>query len=126
MEKQILQLQGMSCASCSSRVEKAIQAVPGVLECNVNFGAEQASIEFDQHQANVERIQQAVRDAGYQAFPVAQWGSKTLEDTEEKRRQAEAQDLRRKLILGGIVSAILIVGGLPMMTGIEMSAIPMW
>ena len=128
MENQILQLQGMSCASCAARVEKAIQAVPGVLECNVNFGAEQASIEFDQHQANLERIQQAVKDAGYQAFPVAQWGSKTPadEDTEEQHRQAEAQDLRRKLILGGIVSAILIVGGLPMMTGIEMSAIPMW
>ncbi|MEC4805507.1 MAG: heavy metal translocating P-type ATPase [Jaaginema sp. PMC 1079.18] len=124
MEKQTLQLQGMSCASCAARVEKAIQSVSGVSQCHVNFGTEQARVEFDQSQANLGRIQQAVRDAGYEAFPVTPWGKQ--DDTEKQRHQAETQELQYKLILGGIVSVILIVGGLPMMTGLAISAIPMW
>ena len=38
-----LKLKGMSCASCTSTVEKAINSVPGVSECNVSFGAQQAT-----------------------------------------------------------------------------------
>jgi Cu+-exporting ATPase len=124
MEQQTLQLRGMSCASCAARVENAIQAVPGVAECNVNFGAEIANIHFDSHQTNVEQISQAVRDAGYQAFPIAEFGDSNDED--RRARHAEARDLRLKLIVGGIISIILIIGGLPMMTGLEISAIPTW
>ena len=39
---------GMTCAVCVSRVEKAIHAVEGVSSAVVNYGTEQATIEFDQ------------------------------------------------------------------------------
>ena len=50
MDNLILQLRGMSCASCASTVEKVIQAVPGVSECQVNFGAEQATVQYNPQQ----------------------------------------------------------------------------
>ncbi len=50
MDNLTLKLRGMSCASCASTVEKVIQAVPGVIECHVNFGVEQATVDYDPQQ----------------------------------------------------------------------------
>jgi Cu+-exporting ATPase len=51
----------------------------------------------------------------------------TGEDDEEKAaRIAESKDLLRKVIVGGIISLILVVGSLPMMTGLEIPFIPTW
>jgi len=41
-----LPIEGMTCASCVSHVEKALQGVPGVSEVSVNLGTEKASFEF--------------------------------------------------------------------------------
>ena len=125
MENLTLRLRGMSCASCASNIEKAIQAVPGVHENHVNFGAEQATIQYDPQQTNSEVIQQAVIKAGYQAFPLQEM-SVSQEDEEKTVRQAESRDLKRKIWVGGIVSLILVVGSLPMMTGLHLPFIPIW
>ena len=43
-----LKLKGMSCAACANNVERAILAVAGIIDCHVNFGAEQATINYEQ------------------------------------------------------------------------------
>lgn len=45
-ERVELPITGMTCASCSARVEKALKRTPGVLEASVNLAAEQASVVF--------------------------------------------------------------------------------
>ena len=70
MDNLTLKLRGMSCASCASSVEQAIQSVSGVIECHVNFGMEQATIQYDSKQTDLETIQSAVDAAGYQALPL--------------------------------------------------------
>ena len=51
----------------------------------------------------------------------------TGEDDEDKAaRKAESRDLIRKLIVGGVISALLIIGSLPMMTGLKLPFIPAW
>ena len=62
-----LKLKGMSCASCANSIETAIQQVPGVSDVQVNFAAEQASVEYNERDTNLEKIQAAVADAGYEA-----------------------------------------------------------
>jgi len=59
-----LQVEGMTCASCALRVEKALSAVPGVASASVNPATEVASVRAD---ANVgaDTLAAAVRDAGY-------------------------------------------------------------
>ncbi|MEW5861728.1 MAG: heavy metal-associated domain-containing protein, partial [Cyanobacteriota bacterium] len=74
METHSLKLQGMSCAACAGAIEKAIRNVPGVSECNVNFGMEQATVKYEPQQTSLEEIQQAVTDAGYAAAPVRELG----------------------------------------------------
>lgn len=125
METRQLQLRGMSCAACANAVERAIQGVSGVEVCSVNFAADQATVGFDPSTTNVEAIQQAVEAAGYQAKPLAD-DDFGLDDSDRTTRQAEQQALLRKVIFGGGVSALLVIGGLPMMTGVHLPFIPTW
>ncbi len=124
METTNLRLQGMSCAACATRIEKAIQEVSGVAECNVNFALEQAKVAYNPQKTSLEVIQQAVADAGYQAQPLAEIGSQS-EDTEKANIQKQ-QELKRKVIVGGVISILLVVGSLPAMTGLHVPFIPLW
>ena len=125
MENLTLKLQGMSCASCASSIEQAIKSVPGVMECNVNFGMEQASIQYDSKQTNLATIQEAVDAAGYKALPLPEMAAGE-DDSDRKNRQAESQNLQRKLWTSGIISILLLVGGIPAMTGLHLPFIPPW
>ena len=126
-EKINLKLRGMSCASCASSIEEAISNVPGVAECNVNFGAEQAAIKYNPRRTSIEDIQDAVESAGYSSYSLQEQEMVTGEDDREQAaRKAESRDLIRKTVVGGIISVILIVGTLPMMTGLELPFIPAW
>jgi Cu+-exporting ATPase len=127
MENTNLKLRGMSCASCANNIEEAIRSVPGVEACSVNFGAEQATIQYNPQQTNLEDIQQAIEEAGYFAYPLQEQEMMSAQtDAEQEARQAESRKLKRRLILGGVITIILVIGGLPMMTGVHMPWIPAW
>lgn len=59
-----LPIEGMTCASCVGRVEKALKAVPGVHKASVNLATERADITFD-GAPDVAAAVQAVQKAGY-------------------------------------------------------------
>ncbi len=65
-----LQIKGMTCASCVSRVEKALLKVSGVLGATVNLATERATISA-LASVTEENLQVAVRKAGYTASPVS-------------------------------------------------------
>ncbi len=57
---------GMTCASCVSRVEKALSKVPGVTQAAVNLATESARVSFEPSEQMEARLRRAVRDAGYE------------------------------------------------------------
>ncbi len=57
---------GMTCASCVSRVEKALNKLPGVLSATVNLATESARVEVASADVTDARLRRAVRDAGYE------------------------------------------------------------
>ncbi|PSO58518.1 MAG: copper-translocating P-type ATPase [Cyanobacteria bacterium QH_2_48_84] len=127
MENLTLKLRGMSCASCASTIEEAVHSVPGVSECSVNFGMEQATVKYDSQKTNLEAIQDAIDDAGYSASSVQDQEMVTGEDDAEKAaRKAESRELLIKVAVGGVISVILIVGSLPAMIGVNLPWIPAW
>lgn len=127
MDNLTLKLRGMSCASCASSIEEAISSVPGVNECNVNFGAEQATVKYDSKKTNLEQIQDAVDAAGYSAYSLHEQELLTGEDdTDKANRMAQQRQLKLKVVVGAVISAILIFGSLPMMTGLHLPFIPVW
>lgn len=64
-----LKIEGMTCASCVARVERALKKVPGVENANVNFATEKATIEAAPGVTS-EQLEHAVEQAGYGARPV--------------------------------------------------------
>jgi Cu+-exporting ATPase len=63
----VLRIEGMTCASCSARVERALLKVPGVLRASVNLATEHAEVIGG---ASAVALRQAVHDAGYEAHDV--------------------------------------------------------
>jgi P-type Cu+ transporter len=126
VENTNLKLRGMSCASCARNIEDSIRSVPGVNECNVNFGAEQATVTYDSRITDVAAIQEAVDAAGYSAVPMQDEIFAPEDDTERRERLVENRQLTRKVWISGIISAILVIGSLPMMTGLPVPFIPAW
>ena len=68
---------GMSCAACSARVEKAVNAVPGVTSCSVSLLTNSMGVEGT---ASSAEIIQAVQKAGYGASPKGQAKQESQED----------------------------------------------
>ncbi|MGN0994072.1 MAG: heavy-metal-associated domain-containing protein, partial [Butyricicoccus sp.] len=58
---------GMSCAACSAHVEKAVRALDGVHEVQVNLLAGSMKVDFDESALDVSQIIRAVENAGYGA-----------------------------------------------------------
>ena len=71
IETLTLPVDGMTCASCVARVEKALKKVDGVTAAAVNLATEKATIEFDPGKATIEKLQAAVSDSGYTLKPPA-------------------------------------------------------
>ncbi len=62
----------MTCASCVSRVERALKKVPGVTQASVNIATESARITFEASEQMEARLRRAVRNAGYEPRDAAQ------------------------------------------------------
>ncbi|WP_087721663.1 heavy metal translocating P-type ATPase [Pandoraea sp. PE-S2T-3] len=65
-----LAIGGMTCASCAGRVEKALRAVPGVVEASVNLATEKATVRGVRGAVDAAVLTAAVQKAGYEATPV--------------------------------------------------------
>ena len=61
----VIPVEGMTCASCAGRVERAIRKVPGVSDVAVNLATERASVSFGRGQADPGAVADAIVDAGY-------------------------------------------------------------
>ena len=71
-----LPVKGMSCASCSARIEKKVGELEGVISAHVNFAAEVASIEFDPQKISADQFPMVIEKLGFEVprlsktFPV--------------------------------------------------------
>lgn len=66
-----LSVDGMTCASCVGRVEKALKRVPGVVSAEVNLATETAEVKFASRGADIGALLSAVEKAGYSAREIA-------------------------------------------------------
>ncbi len=92
-----LSLEGMTCASCATRIERKLNKLEGV-EASVNYATEQASVSYDPEHAAVGDLIRAVEAAGYRA------SSEARADADEARARA----LKRRLVVAAVLTAPLV------------------
>ncbi len=68
MQKENIQIVGMTCSACAKTVERVTKKLDGVMSAAVNFSTEKLTIEFDEQKASLQGIQEAVAKAGYEAL----------------------------------------------------------
>ena len=112
-------VQGMSCASCVGRVERALLRVPGVVAASVNLATESAQVQTDASVA-VESLIAAVRDAGYTATLAE---AAAVPDAAAARAQDPRE--RRHVLLAVLLSAPLALPMLGLLWG-EHWMLPAW
>src|SRR5271157_5376794 len=91
-----LALEGMTCAACAARIEKALNRVPGVV-ASVNFATESAPVRYDPGRVNGDALLAAVARAGYRAH-IKRDADAERRDDEARRRKAYVA-LKRELIV---------------------------
>jgi Cu+-exporting ATPase len=72
MTKQTYQVNGMHCASCAQIISKQITKIDGIASCDVNFATKQASIQYDDQEQDIKKLNQHIEDLGYTLEPMHQ------------------------------------------------------
>jgi len=146
VEKLTLPVEGMTCASCVTRVEKALKQVEGVVEANVNLATENVTVTLeapDTHPANgagessapiVSKMKKAVEDAGYtlvvppektagEAGSGVTGGAGSYDA--DAHRQLAWQSLRRDFILSAALTVPVMIVSMAAMTSWFRAAVPL-
>jgi Cu+-exporting ATPase len=94
-----LDVHQMTCASCVARVEKALMAVPGVIEARANLARESATVRLLEGSAAASDLAAAIRAIGYEAVPR---GGDAPDP--EARKAREARHLARMTIIAAALT----------------------
>ncbi|MBI4062605.1 cadmium-translocating P-type ATPase [Candidatus Gottesmanbacteria bacterium] len=98
----------MHCASCAKLIEKKLQRTQGVSAAAVNYGSEQATVEYDEKNCSPKALEDAVSDIGYKAIL-----GKDPEQTKEETKKKELVDLKQKVWVSAILSVVILLGSFP-------------
>ncbi|MGG1660424.1 heavy metal translocating P-type ATPase [Brevibacillus sp. NRS-1366] len=99
-----LNITGMTCAACSTRIEKGLNKMPGVLKANVNLALETATVEYDSSHVGISDLIRQVEKLGYQA----QRKEEGNDEQKVDRRAAEIQRQTRKFWISLVLSLPLL------------------
>ena len=66
--KHKFKVEGMTCSACQAHVQKTVNSLDGIIECNVNLLSNSMEVEFDEKLINSEIIKDAVKNIGYKAY----------------------------------------------------------
>jgi len=106
-----LPVEGMTCASCVARVEKALSKVEGVKKASVNLASEKATIQFEGTTGDVQKLVNAVDEAGYKLVVDEAKLSDNSQpsDSSEDRKQKEFHSLKRDFLIALILGIPIMI-----------------
>jgi Cu+-exporting ATPase len=107
-----LQLHGADCASCAIGLERVVKDIPGVERASLNPIAETVSVAYDGARANPGMFAKRIHDTyGFGAAVLGEAANAVpaAHDHERMLREGELNDLRRKLVIGAVLSVVIVV-----------------
>lgn len=99
-------IDGMTCAACAGRVERALAALPGVVSAHVNLATARAHVRADASVPDAA-LSRVVDEIGYRAVAVE--AGRQAFDAGEELAEAEARRLKRDTILALVLSSPVII-----------------
>ena len=106
----VIAVGGMTCAACSARVEKALNAAEGVIEASVNLATEKATVRYNTDVIRLSDIKKTIERAGYKA----------LDDSSAQQagdKQKEIKQQWTKFIVAAVFAgALLYIAMAPMIS----------
>ncbi len=84
-----LRVEGMTCAACSTRLEKALHKYPEVIEAEVSLASEFAKVRFPEGAFTTAKFKQAVKKAGFEPKSLA-------EEAEQEKVSRQLEDLKQR------------------------------
>ena len=112
-------ISGMTCASCSSRIDKVVNKIEGVSKASVNLTTEKATVDFDTDKLTREEIIERIERLGFGADVM------TDDIDIDAEKDKEAQTLKRKLIISVILTTPLLITMLDHLFGVSLPALLM-
>ena len=103
-----LPIQGIECASCVQKIEKALLQTKGVTKAVVNLATEKAKVEYLPSETNLEEVKCAIESTGYKVLEFEP--SEEIEDPERLIREREYKKLKIKFIAGLILGLFVFLG----------------
>lgn len=102
-----LKVSGMTCSSCVQRVEKNLSNLTGVIEANVNFATEKATVTYNNSQISVDDLKETVEKAGY-GIVNQEIETKNVDD-DEKKIKAAAKKMWIALGFSGVIMGLMMI-----------------
>ncbi|NDY90191.1 heavy metal translocating P-type ATPase [Ideonella livida] len=123
-----LAVEGMTCASCSGRVERALAKVPGVLQARVNLATQEALVDHLALPDLPETLIAAVQKAGYEAHPRDDAGPTGPSPTAPTHRRTGLAAVPEgwQVLLAALLSAPLVLPMLGDLLGRHWMLAPLW
>lgn len=121
MQKELFDISGMTCSACSSRVNKAVSALDGVSEVNVNLLKNNMTVEFEESVVSVSDLTAAVTKAGYGATNRVSRTDKITAASEKPDILAlELQEIKMRLLISLFFTIPLFYLGMGPMVGLPL------
>jgi len=121
--KVTIPVSGMTCAACSSRVQRALEKTPGVSQASVNLMTENAVVSFDATSVTPEQLVERIRATGYGAeVPSPDRSAFEEQETQDRAQEHEFKSLRVKAIVSLIAAFIGMIVSMPVMGALAMTA----
>lgn len=116
METLTLPVTGMSCAACSARVQRALQAAPGVGTASVNLMLHNAVVTFDDAVVTPAGLVAVIENAGYgSAVPVTRLSAFEEQAAQDRDDATEYRRLRLKASVSFAAAAVGMLASMPLM-----------
>ena len=118
--KQQFNVTGMSCAACSAHVEKAVRALPGLQDVQVNLLAGSMTTEYTEDQLSDQEIIQAVIDAGYGASVKGKAAMQQASAADNG--QQELKSMQQRIVTSFVFLIVLMYISMGSMVGLPIPA----
>ena len=106
-------VQGMTCANCTTRIERALKRVEGVVDATANLATDRATVHYAPTATNPNIFKAAIHDAGYKVLK--ETSGQAFTEQSETVRERELRLIRRDLIVAiAFTTPLLLLSMLPM------------